>query len=117
MDKFGSCQEIALSRLSQCSELDLSSFTQADFRHMCILSGCDYVANVPGIGMKKAHALVAKHRDPAKVQWRLRLLFLLTFARFSRPSGWIHHSISLQTTQNTSVVPISRFSIRSISYA
>ena len=34
---------------------------------MCVLSGCDFLPNIRGIGIKKAHALVAKHRSVAAV--------------------------------------------------
>lgn len=53
--------------------MDLTTFTQTNFRHMCILSGCDYVSNVAGIGMARAHKLVHKFRDPAKIFKALRL--------------------------------------------
>ena len=33
------------------------------FLGLCVLSGCDFLPNVRGIGIKKAHALVAKHRS------------------------------------------------------
>ena len=32
-----------------------------------MLSGCDFLPNIRGIGIKKAHALVAKHRSVAAV--------------------------------------------------
>ncbi len=67
MDRFGSGEEIRLDRICQATEMDMSSFTHANFRHMCILSGCDYVSNISGIGIKKAYMLVRKHRDPIKV--------------------------------------------------
>ncbi|XP_049783479.1 exonuclease 1 isoform X2 [Schistocerca cancellata] len=34
------------------------------FRHMCILSGCDYLASLPGIGLAKALKFVTKTADP-----------------------------------------------------
>ncbi len=35
---------------------------------MCILAGCDFLPNLQGVGIKKAHALVRKHRDFVKVR-------------------------------------------------
>lgn len=29
---------------------------------MCILSGCDFLKGLPGIGLKKAHAAIRKHK-------------------------------------------------------
>jgi 5'-3' exonuclease len=37
------------------------------FRHMCILSGCDYAGSISGLGVKKAHALLKKYKDIEKV--------------------------------------------------
>jgi len=73
MDKMGNGKEIRVNRLGECTEFDLKAFTQTNFRHMCILSGCDYVSNVAGIGMMKAHKLVQRHRDPGKIFKALKL--------------------------------------------
>ena len=37
------------------------NFTLDEFRHMCILSGCDYLPSVPGIGLTTAHKLMKKY--------------------------------------------------------
>ena len=37
-------------------------WSQAQFRAMCILSGCDFVDSPPGYGLKRAHNLVAKFK-------------------------------------------------------
>ena len=43
-------------------------FTVDSFRHMCILSGCDYLASVPGIGLGKALKLMKRfNKDPYRV--------------------------------------------------
>ncbi|KAL3893611.1 MAG: hypothetical protein SGPRY_014109 [Prymnesium sp.] len=33
------------------------------FRDMCILAGCDYLAGMPGVGVKTAHAALRAHRS------------------------------------------------------
>ena len=33
-------------------------FTMTKFRRMCILSGCDYISNLPGVGLKTAYDIV-----------------------------------------------------------
>ena len=38
--------------------LKLKEFTFEKFRHMCILSGCDYVSSLRGIGLKRAKQVV-----------------------------------------------------------
>jgi len=34
---------------------------------MCILSGCDYLPNIPGIGIKKAYGLISKHKTLGRI--------------------------------------------------
>lgn len=44
-----------------------------EFRHFCVLSGCDFCDRVPGIGIVKAYELVVKHRTiPALVAFDAR---------------------------------------------
>lgn len=45
-------------RFHECTSIDLSSFSFRQFRQLCILSGCDYLENVPGLGLKTAHRLL-----------------------------------------------------------
>jgi exonuclease-1 len=46
----------------------LVGFTMDSFRHMCILSGCDYLSSVPGIGLGKALKLMRRfNKDPYRV--------------------------------------------------
>lgn len=34
------------------------------FRYMCILSGCDYLPSVPGVGLIKARQYITRTNDP-----------------------------------------------------
>ena len=43
--------------------LNFTGWSMDLFLGLCVLSGCDFLPNVRGIGIKKAHALVAKHRS------------------------------------------------------
>ncbi|GMP74034.1 hypothetical protein CsSME_00031571 [Camellia sinensis var. sinensis] len=67
MDKFGQGVEFRYSMLQQNSELNLTGFTRQMLLEMCILSGCDYLQSLPGMGLKKAHALVKKFKCHEKV--------------------------------------------------
>jgi exonuclease-1 len=42
--------------------LDMSGFDKDMVLYMCVLSGCDYLPCVPGVGVKGAHKLVARHK-------------------------------------------------------
>ncbi|XP_068424462.1 exonuclease 1 [Clinocottus analis] len=63
MDKQGNGLEIDQSNLGRCRSLG-NVFTEEKFRHMCILSGCDYLASLHGIGLGKACKLLRLARDP-----------------------------------------------------
>eukprot|EP01127_Copromyxa_protea_P021370 TRINITY_DN7324_c0_g1_i1.p1 TRINITY_DN7324_c0_g1~~TRINITY_DN7324_c0_g1_i1.p1 ORF type:complete len:950 (-),score=166.50 TRINITY_DN7324_c0_g1_i1:62-2911(-) len=69
LDKTGCGQQILLSQLGNNSEkdLDLRNFTRENFRHMCIISGCDYLDGLPGLGLKTAHQFVSKHKEVPSV--------------------------------------------------
>ena len=48
--------------------LSMQGFTPESFRQMCILSGCDYLSSVPGVGLGKASKLMRKfNHNPYKV--------------------------------------------------
>ncbi|XP_035892248.1 exonuclease 1 [Anopheles stephensi] len=57
-------------RLVEASKLHLAMGCREDryrfekFRYMCILSGCDYLDSLPGIGLAKACKFVLKTEDP-----------------------------------------------------
>ncbi|MCD7460153.1 hypothetical protein HAX54_042962 [Datura stramonium] len=72
MDKFGQGLEFRYSKLDQNKELNLTGFTKQMLLEMCILSGCDYLQSLPGMGLKKAHALVKKFKSYDKVIKHLR---------------------------------------------
>ena len=59
MDKQGDGIEINFDRINEVSEpLNFQSFTHDKFLTTCILSGCDYLDSIKGIGFKKAFKLV-----------------------------------------------------------
>uniref|UniRef100_A0A453FNR0 XPG-I domain-containing protein n=1 Tax=Aegilops tauschii subsp. strangulata TaxID=200361 RepID=A0A453FNR0_AEGTS len=72
MDKFGQGVEFQITRLEQNRELDLNGFTKQMLLEMCILSGCDYLPSLPGMGVKRAHALIQKLKSHEKVIKHLR---------------------------------------------
>ncbi|XP_059289775.1 exonuclease 1 isoform X3 [Lycium ferocissimum] len=72
MDKFGQGVEFRYSKLDQNKELNLTGFTKQMLLEMCILSGCDYLQSLPGMGLKKAHALIKKFKSFDKVIKHLR---------------------------------------------
>ncbi|KAL8930333.1 MAG: hypothetical protein Q9172_000042 [Xanthocarpia lactea] len=71
LDQYGDCIEISRSDFTSCREISLVGWTDADFRRMAILSGCDYLANINKMGLKTAYRLVRKHKKIEKI---LRML-------------------------------------------
>lgn len=74
MDKFGQGLEFRYSKLEKNKELSLTGFTKQMLLEMCILSGCDYLQSLPGMGLKKAHALIKKFKSYDKVSIIIRTL-------------------------------------------
>ncbi|KAH6924841.1 hypothetical protein HPB50_025718 [Hyalomma asiaticum] len=54
MDRAGFGNLYERSRLGECFGQLADRFTHEKFRQMCILSGCDYLPSLPGIGLGKA---------------------------------------------------------------
>ncbi|KAJ5930285.1 hypothetical protein N7466_005778 [Penicillium verhagenii] len=71
LDQHGECIEINRADFTACREISLVGWSDADFRRMCILSGCDYLANIPKMGLKTAYRSIRKHRTVEKA---LRML-------------------------------------------
>ncbi|PPR85567.1 hypothetical protein GOBAR_AA35122 [Gossypium barbadense] len=72
MDKFGQGVEFKSSMLQQNKELSFAGFTKQMLLEMCILSGCDYLHSLPGMGLRRAHALMKKFKSHDKVIKHLR---------------------------------------------
>lgn len=54
MDNNGKGSLTRKRKIVDCLGFKSSNFTFEKFRRMCILSGCDYLPNIPGIGLAKA---------------------------------------------------------------
>lgn len=48
MNDEGRCIELLHQNRNRCKSLQFSLFTDAHFRQMAILSGCDYLTSIPG---------------------------------------------------------------------
>ncbi|KAI9045511.1 putative exonuclease [Aspergillus affinis] len=63
LDQYGDCIEINRADFTACREVSLIGWTDADFRHMCILSGCDYLPNIARMGLKTAYRSIRKYKS------------------------------------------------------
>ncbi|KAE8351256.1 PIN domain-like protein [Aspergillus coremiiformis] len=71
LDQHGDCIEISRADFTACREVSLIGWTDADFRRMCILSGCDYLPNIARLGLKTAYRCIRKYKNVEKA---LRML-------------------------------------------
>ena len=70
LDKEGNVQHVCFDELIKSSKF--AGFTKLMFTEMCILSGCDFLQSVPGIGMKRAYTFIKKLRSHSAVIKRLK---------------------------------------------
>lgn len=63
MDHFGNGVLIEQSRLNEVMEIQRGFYTFEKFRYMCILSGCDYLSSLQGIGLGKAAKVFKRARQ------------------------------------------------------
>ncbi|KAI9820853.1 MAG: Rad2 nuclease [Thelocarpon impressellum] len=63
LDQHGGCVEINRADFAACRDISLVGWSDADFRRMAILSGCDYLASINKMGLKTAYRLMRKHKS------------------------------------------------------
>ncbi|GAB6031733.1 Rad2 nuclease [Chamberlinius hualienensis] len=63
MDVNGNGVMVEKSRINDCLGSNVE-FSFEKFRYMCIMSGCDYVSSLSGIGLKKALKFFSKTTNP-----------------------------------------------------
>lgn len=84
LEQHGDCVEISREDFTSCREVSLVGWTDADFRRMAILSGCDYLASINKMGLKTAYRLVRKHKTTE------RILRMLQFdGQYHVPTGYL----------------------------
>lgn len=67
MDQYGNCVEINRKDFCSVREISLTGWTDAEFRHMAILSGCDYHEGPSGMGLKTAYRMLRKYKTPERL--------------------------------------------------
>ena len=67
LDKDGYAEEVLPKNLGNVTEIDFYNFSFKQFRQMCILSGCDYLPSINGVGLKTAYKWIQQHRTMEKV--------------------------------------------------
>jgi len=86
MDKFGQGVQFQYSMLQKNKELNFEGFNRQMLLEMCILSGCDYLQSLPGMGLKKAHASIKRFKSYDKV----RMVDRVDMHDYSKPKNHVH---------------------------
>ncbi|CAK9800609.1 Exonuclease 1 [Anthophora plagiata] len=63
MDVNGNGLLVDQERIHLAMGVRSEDFNMDNFRHMCILSGCDYLSSLPGIGLSKARKFITINTD------------------------------------------------------
>ncbi|UPQ99224.1 XPG/Rad2 endonuclease [Chloropicon primus] len=66
----GYVEQVSMGEVMRSSTF--TGFTRTMFTEMCIFAGCDFLANVPNVGMKKAYDFMRKLRRHESVIKRLK---------------------------------------------
>ena len=86
LDQYGDCVEIHRDDFTACTEISLVGWSDAEFRRMAILSGCDYLANINKMGLKTAYRLVRKYKSIEKI------LRIIQFdGQYRVPAGYLEN--------------------------
>ena len=70
---------VDLANLPRVRSIRLSSFTMDQFRWMCMLSGCDYLPSIKGMGLIKAFKFLQRHKAVKQVNFFSSSLKSLNF--------------------------------------
>ncbi|KAK4697098.1 exonuclease 1, partial [Lecanoromycetidae sp. Uapishka_2] len=84
LDQYGDCVEINRADFTACRDISLVGWSDAEFRRMAILSGCDYLASINKMGLKTAYRYVRKYKTIEKI------LQMLQFdGQYHVPAGYL----------------------------
>jgi exonuclease-1 len=64
---------ISRADFASVTDVSLVGWSDVQFRAMAILSGCDYLPSIPGIGLKTAYTLLRKYKTAENVVRAVRL--------------------------------------------
>ncbi|WWC69755.1 uncharacterized protein I206_103698 [Kwoniella pini CBS 10737] len=73
LDGDGKCVWIHRNNIATIRDFPMHGWTDVQFRRMAMLSGCDYLDSIVGIGLKKAHALMRRFKTVEKLLQHIRL--------------------------------------------
>ncbi|KDQ09336.1 hypothetical protein BOTBODRAFT_117308 [Botryobasidium botryosum FD-172 SS1] len=63
LDSDGTCVNIRRDDFGKVGEIEMAGWGDREFREMAMLSGCDYLPSIPGLGLKTSHKLLRKYKS------------------------------------------------------
>ena len=89
LDQYGECVMVHRRDFTACREVSLVGWTDAEFRRMAILSGCDYLPSISNMGLKTAYRLLRKYKNTERLvkqlqwdgKWKIPKDYLENFKR------------------------------------
>ncbi|KAK6352691.1 Rad2 nuclease [Orbilia blumenaviensis] len=73
LDQYGECIAIHRADFAKVSEACMTGWSDSEFCRMAILSGCDYLVNIPKMGIKTAYRYVRKYKSADKIIRAIRM--------------------------------------------
>ncbi|KAL2045650.1 hypothetical protein N7G274_002078 [Stereocaulon virgatum] len=93
LDQYGDCVEINRAHFTACREISLVGWSDAEFRRMAILSGCDYLAGITRMGLKSAYRFVRRYKTIEKI------IQMLQFdGQYFVPTGYLEQFYKAELT-------------------
>ncbi|KAF3912872.1 hypothetical protein AA313_de0205606 [Arthrobotrys entomopaga] len=93
LDQYGNCVAIYRSDFPRATEIKVAGWTDSEFRRMAILSGCDYLSNIPKMGIKTAYKFVRKYKSIEKILKAIRM-----DGSFAVPTGYEKAFVTAEMT-------------------
>ena len=110
-DADGRCVHISRSDFGKVREVNLVGWTDVQFREMAILSGCDYLASIHGMGLKTAWKYLKKCKSMVRIVKSVRLE-----AKIMVPDGYEDQNSRSPVLAPEGVLPSGREVSTSFSY-
>jgi len=94
-----------MDKMLDCLGDDAYKFDFCKFRRMCILSGCDYLANLTGIGLKKSKTFFSKMTNNDTIERDLeKLPTVLNMKKLTVPNEYIKKFCEAENVFNHQLV-------------
>ncbi|XP_074272403.1 exonuclease 1 [Silene latifolia] len=113
MDKYGQGVEFQFQKLEHNRDLSFVGFSNDMLLEMCILSGCDYLPSLPGMGLKRAHALISKYKTYQKVIKHLKYSSMIVpplYEESFKKAVWTFRHQRVYDTNKEDIVHLSNIS-------